>query len=181
MPHQKKSDPRAVRSKRVLKEAVISLLSDNPDIAALTVQKITREAELNRATFYLHYEDINDLLKHLVHDIFDDLSQKFLPLLEVEKLKGEDKLLAFLDYFYRHRKLFAVLFEEPRFKSRMHNVLKEFISARRDARELGSKDGLVSLDLLAASLLGIIMWWIKEGTDFSSAYIARQISLLYQK
>lgn len=177
----KKTDPRAIRSKKVLKEAVISLLSENQSISALTVQKITNQAELNRATFYLHFLDINDLLKQLVYDIFDDLSQKLLPLLEIERLKDEEKLLAFLDYFYDNRKLFAVLFEEPRFKKKMHEALKNFIQARRDARGLDKTENLASLDALAASLLGVIMWWIKEGTHFSSQYISNQISLIHQK
>ena len=46
--------------------------------------KIANRAELNRATFYLHYEDINDLLRQVVHEIFDDLSMKVEPLLQVK-------------------------------------------------------------------------------------------------
>lgn len=181
MSTSKKPDPRSVRSKREFKEAVIVLLNENPDISSLTVQKIANQAELNRATFYLHYMDINDLLRHLVLDIFDDLSQKLMPFLEIESMKDEEKLLAFLDYFYLHRKLFAVLFEGPQFKKKLHELLKEFVKNRRDARGLKNQDHLVSVDLLAASLLGIIRWWIKEGSHFSSEYITNQISLMYQK
>lgn len=177
----RKPDPRAVRSKKVLKEATVSLLSQNPSISELTVQKISDQAELNRATFYLHFEDINDLMKQLVYEIFDDLSEKLKPLLVVERFKDEEQLLAFLDYFYDNRKLFAVLFEEPRFKKKMHEALKAFIQTRRDARGLAGTEHLASLDILAASLLGIIMWWIKEGTHFSSQYIANQISVIYRK
>lgn len=181
MPTNKKTDPRTLRSRKVLKEAVVSLLSENPDISSLTVHKITNQAELNRATFYLHFQDINDILRHIANDIFNDLSQKLYPLLEIEDLKNEEKLLAFLDYFYHHRKLFAVLFEGPRFKEKMHEVIKEFIQERRNSRGIVETDNLVSLDLLAASLMGIILWWIKDGTYFSSEYIASQISLMYQK
>jgi len=177
----KKPDPRALRSKRVLKEAVISLLNENPDIALLTVQKIADKAELNRATFYLHFQDINDLLRYIAQDIFNDLSQTLTPLLEVKELKNEERLLAFLDYFYQHRKLFAVLFEGPRFKVKMHEVIKEFIQQRRNTRGIEKSDDLVSLDLLAASLMGVILWWIKDGTYYSSEYIAHQINLMYQK
>lgn len=177
----KKPDPRALRSKRVLKEAVISLLNENPDIASLTVQKIADKAELNRATFYLHFQDINDLLRYIAKDIFNDLSQTLSPLLEVKELKNEERLLAFLDYFYQHRKLLAVLFEGPRFKAKMHEVIKEFIQQRRNTRGIEKSDSLVSLDLLAASLMGVILWWIKDGTYFSSEYIAHQISLMYQR
>lgn len=177
----KKTDPRALRSKRELKRAVVSLLGENPDITSLTVQKIAAKAELNRATFYLHYLDINDLLRHLVLEIFDDLSQKLTPFLEIESMKDEEKLLGFLDYFYQHRKLFAVLFEGPQFKIKLHELLKDFVQNRRGIRGATNQENLVSIDLLAASLLGIIMWWIKEGTFYSSEYIAHQISLMYQK
>lgn len=181
MPIPKKPDPRTVRSKKMIKEAVIGLLNENPDFSSLTVQKITNHAELNRATFYLHFDDINDLLRQLVQDIFDDLTQKVSPLLEVENLKNGEKLLAFLDYFYLNRKLLAVLFELPRFKKKMHEVLKEFIEMRRSSRGIREQEELASLDLLAASLMGVISWWIKDGTFFSSEYIANQISIMYQK
>lgn len=75
----KKQDPRTIRSKRMLKAAVVDLLIENPDISKLIVQKIATHAELNRATFYLHFIDINDLLKQLVYDIFDDLSLQISP------------------------------------------------------------------------------------------------------
>lgn len=177
----KKTDPRALRSKRELKRAVVSLLSENPGTTSLTVQKIADKAELNRATFYLHYVDINDLLQHLVLEIFDDLSQKLSPFLEIESMKDEEKLLGFLDYFHQHRKLFAVLFDGPQFKIKLHELLKDFVQNRRGIRGAANQENLVSIDLLAASLLGIIMWWIKEGTFYSSEYIAHQISLMYQK
>lgn len=176
----KKSDPRTSRSRKVLKKAVASLLSENPSMSALTVKKITDEAELNRATFYLHFEDINDLLRQLVSDIIDDLSLKLLPLLEIEQLKDEEKLLTFLDYFYQNRKLFAVLFEKPSFKTKMYETMKSFIQARRNVRAVVNANEPASLDIIAASLLGIIMWWIKEGTHFSSQYIANQISQIHQ-
>ena len=60
----KKEDPRAIRSKRMIKKAVVDILIENPDISKLTVQKISKRAELNRATFYLHFLDIDDLLSH---------------------------------------------------------------------------------------------------------------------
>lgn len=39
MSAQKRVDPRVIRSKKMLKTAVFSLLEENPDISQLTVQK----------------------------------------------------------------------------------------------------------------------------------------------
>lgn len=180
MSELKKMDPRALRSKRVFKEAIVTLLSENVAINSLTVQKIANRAELNRATFYLHYVDINDLLRELVTDIFANLEEKLTPLLRLESLNEHDQLLAFLDYFYLQRKLFAVLFEETQFKRKMHKALKAFIQTRRSMKTFEGNTPRVSLDILAASMLGVIMWWITEGNDYSSEYIANQVELLYK-
>ena len=177
----KKTDPRALRSKRMFKEAIAALLSENVAIHSLTVQQIANRAELNRATFYLHYADINELLRELFLDIFAHLEEKLAPLLRLESINERDQLLEFLDYFYLQRRLFAVLFEETVFKRKMHEALKAFIQTRRTKRLIEENEPRVSLDILAASMLGVIMWWITEGNDYSSEYIANQIELLYKK
>lgn len=180
MSTQKKQDPRAIRSKRMIKEAVAELLVENPDISKLTVQKISQRAELNRATFYLHFEDINDLLKQLVYDIFDDLTLEMSPILQIDNLNDEERLTTFLDYFYKHRKLFAVLFAHPGFKKKLHMLLKDSIVIERVRGRTVAKEITLSKDILASSILGIIMWWLKDGVHFSSEYIAQQIIELYR-
>ncbi len=173
----KKQDPRAIRSKRVFKEAVVEILIEDPDISKLTVQKIAKRAELNRATFYLHFIDINDLLKQVVYDIFDDLSLKLSPTLQIDDISNQEQLMTFLDYFYKHRKILAVLFEHPGFKRKFHMMLTDLIVIRRDRI---SAEITLSMDILASSVLGIIMWWLKDGIHFSSEYIADQIIELYR-
>ncbi|QDQ03028.1 TetR/AcrR family transcriptional regulator [Lysinibacillus fusiformis] len=180
MVNQKKEDPRAVRSKRMLKKAVIDLLIENPDISKLTVQKISQYAELNRATFYLHFFDIGDLLKQLVYDIFDDLSLEMSPVLQIDDINNHEQLITFLDYFYKHRKILAVLFEHPGFKKKLHMILKESIILQSARADTDSTGVTLSMDILASSILGIIMWWLKDGVHFSSEYIANQIIELYR-
>ncbi len=179
MTTHKKQDPRAIRSKRVFKEAVVDILTENPDISKLTVQKIAKRAELNRATFYLHFIDINDLLKQVVYDIFDDLSLKISPTLQIDDLNNQEQLITLLDYFYKHRKILAVLFEHPGFKRKFHMMLTDLIVIKRESDGTSSKSTL-SMDILASSVLGIIMWWLKDGIQFSSEYIANQIIELYR-
>lgn len=176
----KKEDPRAIRSKRLLKEAVKSLLIESDNLQDLTVRKVTAKAELNRATFYLHYLDMRDLMRHVVYDIFDDLSKNLSPLLQLEPAELDEQLLAFLDYFYQHRKFLSVLFEEKAFQKKLHNFIVEFIQARRDLKKIVADDA-VSKDIIASSILGILMWWIRDGKQYSSEYIARQMSVWMSK
>lgn len=176
---EKKQDPRAIRSKKMIKEAVVALLIENPDITKLSVQKIANRADLNRATFYLHFLDINDLLRQLVYDIFDDLSLEMSPILLTDHVNNQDQLITLLDYFYKHRKLFAVLFEHPGFKRKLQMILKDSIIIQHKKEESVTAKPNLSTDILAASILGIIMWWIKDGIQFSSEFVASQIIELY--
>lgn len=172
----KKEDPRAIRSKRLLKEAAISLLVETQNLQDLTVQKVTAKAELNRATFYLHYLDLRDLMRHIVYDILDDLSKKLLPLLQLQPVDLDEQLLAFLDYFYQHRKFLAVLFEEKAFQKKLHSFIVDIVQSRRDLQKIVTEDA-VSKDIIASSILGIIMWWIRDGKQHSSEFIAQQMSV----
>lgn len=165
----KGEDPRAIRSKRMFKEAAVRLLIENPDIPKLTVQKIANEAELNRATFYLHFVDVQNLLRHVAYDIFNDLSLEIAPTLHIDDEEKKEQLVLYLDYFYKHRKILSVFFVQPRFKKKMHLLLKDAIVVREEKR------AIISIDILAASIIGIIMWWLTEGVHFSSEYIAEQI------
>ena len=180
MTQQKKQDPRAIRSKRLIKEAVVDLLIENPDISKLTVQNISKRAELNRATFYLHFLDIDDLLKQLVYDIFDDLSMNMAPILQIGNINNQEQLITFLDYFYMHRKFLTVLFQHPGFKKKLHMILKDSILIEAKKESTVTKEITLSMDILASSILGIIMWWLKDGIHFSSEYIANQINELYR-
>ena len=66
------TDPRIVRSRRMLMEALVRLL-DRKEFDDISVQEIADEATLNRATFYLHYPDKNALLQAMTAARFRDL------------------------------------------------------------------------------------------------------------
>jgi AcrR family transcriptional regulator len=172
----RKEDPRAIRSRKLLKEAVIASLNESQNLQELTVKGVTTKAELNRATFYLHYLDMQDLLRHVVYDILEDLSNKLSPFLQLEPVVLDEQLLAFLDYFYQNRKHLSVLFEEKDFQKKLHNFIVEFVQTRRDLQKIVTEDA-VSKDIIASSILGILMWWIRDGKQYSSEYIAGQMSI----
>ena len=66
------TDPRILRSRRMLMEALVNLLN-RKEFEDISVQEIADEATLNRATFYLHYPDKNALLQAMTGARFRDL------------------------------------------------------------------------------------------------------------
>jgi AcrR family transcriptional regulator len=66
------TDPRILRSRRMLMEALFRLLA-HKEFEDISIQEIADEATLNRATFYLHYPDKNALLQAMTAARFGDL------------------------------------------------------------------------------------------------------------
>ena len=55
-------------TKRMLKDALISLMQDLP-FDRITVKRLCEEAGINRTTFYLHYADTEQLLIEAENDV----------------------------------------------------------------------------------------------------------------
>jgi AcrR family transcriptional regulator len=62
-----RTDPRVIRTRKLLREALASLLADK-NFESISVQDIAAEATVNRATFYAHFTDKFDLLDSMIRD-----------------------------------------------------------------------------------------------------------------
>ena len=101
-------------------KALISLL-ENKDFEYITVSEICKEAGVNRSTFYLHYENTNDLLsevsKYLIQGFLSyfpgDVSNVSLRLKEcsLEELNfiTEEYLNPYLSYIKENRRVFLTV------------------------------------------------------------------------
>lgn len=73
-----KNDPRSRRTRHLLKSALNDLLAKKK-FHEITVQDITAQAEVNRATFYAHFVDKYDLLNAGIRDSFQTLLNQKIP------------------------------------------------------------------------------------------------------
>ncbi len=72
-----KSDRRSIRTKKELKDNLITLLSTGRIIESISVKELADLADISRSTFYLHYSDIYDLLDDIENDFFDEFRSVF--------------------------------------------------------------------------------------------------------
>lgn len=63
-----KRDKRLVRTKKAIVSALIELLTEK-DLSEITVTELTDRAEINRKTFYLHYNRIEDIIADFGEDM----------------------------------------------------------------------------------------------------------------
>lgn len=174
-------DPRTIRTKEMLKRAVFELLNGGVMLNRLSVQKVTKQATLNRTTFYLHYEDINHLLDDLTKEIFNEVTEKITHLNHIHLLNEKEHLVELLNYLFSQKHALRLLFQYEQFEKVLFQLMKQLIETRRLNSDRVTSNSLVDSHIKAASIVGVISWWLKEGGHLTAAYIADQIHLMYRK
>ena len=69
-----KQDLRVAVTKRMIQEALIRLLENKP-IDRIKVNELCEESGINRATFYRHYETLQDILREIEADLIRAMPQ----------------------------------------------------------------------------------------------------------
>lgn len=62
----------AKRSRRLIREAFLAILNETGS-SKMTVTDIVRRADINRATFYAHYPDVQGVLDEMENEIIDKM------------------------------------------------------------------------------------------------------------
>lgn len=65
-------DRRARRSRKLLKESLLELMK-RKTFSDISVRDVTDAADMNRATFYLHYAGTGELLRSVEEDLLEEL------------------------------------------------------------------------------------------------------------
>ena len=74
---QAKSDPRIRKTRSAIRGAFIRLMQEK-DFDAITVKDIAECAQINRKTFYAHYETKEQLFAQMLEEMFEDLFSTFM-------------------------------------------------------------------------------------------------------
>ena len=69
-----KTDRRIRRTKAILSRSLIQLMEEK-EIRDISVKELTDLADINRGTFYLHYNDIYDLLAQMEDELFVEFNE----------------------------------------------------------------------------------------------------------
>ena len=166
-------------------EAFLELL-EKKDFAYITVKEICEKAGVNRSTFYLHYETVNDLLTESARYIIDKLianmpqdTADFFEKLQTRPL-GELHLITpeylrpYLNFIKEHRRIFrtavahsSVLGMEDAYLALNRHVFKPILDRFYIPP---SKQQYIMLFYING-LMGIINEWLKEDCKDSVEHI----------
>ena len=182
-----KLDPRVVRTRQLLRDALVSLIAEK-GFDALTVQDIADRATLNRATFYLHYQDKHDLLVKSLHDAIDELIADIGTLNENGQLifEGPQRpIKRVFEHVAQHTRFYQVMMGAegvPAFVAGVRDHIAEitlnWLTMLQPAPEKSTVPLEIVANSLSWSLLGVLIWWLEHDMPYSPEYMAEQFRLL---
>lgn len=178
---KKKEDPRVRRSQTQLIEAMVALTIQK-GFNDITVQEISKQAMINRATFYRYYRDKYDLLNQyfeelytmqLAHDDINDLplGQMTMPDKPSEGLVRMWEIIQSQAAFFRAMlgpKGNQVFIQKQRFyiEKQVRGSLPYF----SDANVSLPVD--MCLSCISGASIGLILWWLENGMPYSPNQMA---------
>lgn len=154
----------ARRSIRLLKEAFMELLAEKP-YESITVSNVARKADLNRGTFYAHFDNVDDLMRSVMSDTADTISEFLSKAVESGFLEDPLPVLAQVGaYLDQNRELTRKLVEsrsvEP-FVLALESRFREWVQQRIPARTAEEKLACAMLtDYLAGGVLQTYRSWL---------------------
>ena len=66
----------SIRSKTMIKEAMLELMVEKP-FDKITITDIVKKANINRGTFYAHYDNTSEVLKSISASVMDEIASAF--------------------------------------------------------------------------------------------------------
>jgi AcrR family transcriptional regulator len=161
------SDPRAVRTAAVLRDAFFALLERKP-YEDITIRDICAEANIHYATFYRHHPSKESMLDQIAAKQIEYLVELTLPIRDEQ----DDRVAfhALTDYVQDHRALWSVLLNGgagPTMRAEWERQARKAAATRPAENswlpvELGT---ICSVSLI----VDVITWWLAQPIDAYSA------------
>ena len=174
-------DRRKRRTRKMLGKALQELIIEK-SYDTITIQDITDRADLNRATFYLHYTSKEELLGNFLETQFDELVQRIEEETDGEVHK-DLKISATIvfEHAAEYIDLYKVLLGPNGQGAVVHRILGyiahyDEIWLRREFEEAILP---IPYPILArhfsGSLYACVTWWIENDMPYSIKYMAEKL------
>jgi AcrR family transcriptional regulator len=173
---EKKEDRRIGRTRRLMHEALMSLILEQ-GYEKITVQDILDRADVGRSTFYAHYRDKDELLLSSFEHLRTLFEQQQQALLASRRTGSNPDLNFILELFRRageHQKLYTAIAGKQigemilKYLHRyLGTLLREPLTELMKKRKSPSVPVEITINYLVSSLLSLMTWWLDNNMPHS--------------
>lgn len=171
-----KENQRVRITKRMIRESLIELLEIRP-INKISISELCKRAEINRSTFYNHYENIYDVLDEIGEVIAKDLEE--ITLLDKKEITLQNQVSLLCTFLKDHPKEAKILLT---YFSADDPIIQNIFSNRISAGQVNYKTYILEIDPNTRKLLfhfvihgiyNLIKNWMFEEDELSPEDIGK--------
>ena len=174
---EKKVDRRVIKTRRQLKKGLAALMKEK-SVNQITVKELVEEVDINRSTFYLHFKDIQDLLRELEENMEAQIKRA---IEEHPIVSGNENAFYFIEDMFRvldeEREISKALIGpngDMGFIHRIERIIKENSRGTLEKMFPGKKEDLKYFYAFCLSgCLGLVKVWLNEGEEKSPEEMAQ--------
>lgn len=161
-------------------DALMRLLEGGTPFERLSVTQLCREAQVNRSTFYAHYDNLQDLLVEVTDGAMGEFWAPFAGLGKAGMALRDGKYLGtYLEFVKEHQPLFRASMRSPRSFDieGLYRRIEEGVSDDFDSRGIDSpSDRRYLLQFYLTGITAITVRWVEGGCAESVEHMVTLIS-----
>lgn len=189
------NDERVIKTKKLIKTALSELIQEK-GFDHVSITDLTQRANINRGTFYLHYQDKYDLLEKFENEVLDDINknaENYIKSIKDIDFLGEDfsneikpfinKIFTYIKENYIIMKVILGPKSDMRFQNKIKKALNILLTEKGWDNYFDSQNTFVSknyfISYLVSAHIGVIRQWIDSGMNESAENMAEMISKMF--
>lgn len=160
-------DLRVVKTRRIIRDTFMDLLSEKP-MAKITISELCLRAQINRKTFYRHYTTLEDVAAQVENDMLDEFSRGF----GGESISGAGAIIANvagvigrrLDFYSKLMRHNPDVFNNGRLREALCRMI--FAVEKNRCPDMDERTLKAASDFVVSGVFAMYAEWFEHGGDW---------------
>ncbi|MBM7580386.1 TetR/AcrR family transcriptional regulator [Jeotgalibacillus terrae] len=181
-----KHDLRVVKTKERIHYALTECLKEKP-LSRIKITELCKTANINRGTFYFHYQEVGDVFMEFFEEIMEDLKDSYEEpyrhnvFLDVKNLDPDT--VRIFHHIKKYEDFYSVIFSEKvsiSYYYMFFDAVKEVLEKDPHSEKIdGPRDFFFSYT--SNAIIGLIIEWYRRGFRDSAEDMSRNLVFILKK
>lgn len=188
----RKVDRRIMRSRQMLKDALISLISEK-EFTVISITEIINRSDLNRSTFYAHFRDKEELLACIIDELIDGMIKSMQVSYPFNQTKIDEychpthATIQLFTYVEDHAVYFKTMLNNqraPQLSQRISDTLYKFYKKEIENNPDYEDQLIINKGFFACYLTSVVVgfvyhWLVVTDMKYSPDFIAKELTKIF--
>lgn len=168
---------RIQKSRQAINDAFIRLMSEK-EFESITINEIAAEANVNRGTVYLHFDDKYDLREQCIAAEINQLLRHCMSGSDLVHLPSKTALLHTFEYLEQHASFYSLMLKSKGsrvFRNQMETMFRKSLIEHLDSINLDQdRNRDITVQFLISASVGLLEWWIIRSMPYPPSVMVEQ-------